>query len=138
MPATSGRFLGVVDSERVVPMMRSHGALTYARTDKCAPCSTSITEKLDPPLLLLSLFWSIAVKRILLLLLLLFLPLLSVLLPLLLALFLLRFKLLLLMLLLLPESRSNEMATRNDERAAAVRAMSGTVQREPRFFMSDV
>lgn len=30
------------------------------------------------------------------------------------------------------------MATRNDERAAAVRAMSGTVQREPRFFMSDL
>lgn len=135
MPATSGRFLGVVDSERVVPMMRSHGAVTYARTDKCAPCSTSIA---DPPLLLLSLFWSIAVKRILLLLLLL--PLLSML-SLLLALFLLRFKLLLLMmllLLLLPESRSNVMATRNDERAAAVRAMSGTVQREPRFFMSDV
>lgn len=46
--------------------------------------------------------------------------------------------LLLLLLLLLPESRSNEMATRNDERAAAVRAMSGTVQREPRFFMSDL
>lgn len=42
------------------------------------------------------------------------------------------------LLLLLPESRSNEMATRNDERAAAVRAMSGTVQREPRFFMSDL
>lgn len=133
MPATSGRFLGVVDSERVVPMMRSHGVVTYARTDKCAPCSTSIA---DPPLLLLSLFWSIAVKRILLLLLLL-LPLLSML-SLLLALFLLRFKLLLLRLLLLPESRSNVMATRNDERAAAVRAMSGTVQREPRFFMSDV
>ena len=46
--------------------------------------------------------------------------------------------LLLLLLLLLPESRSDEMATRNDERAAAVRAMSGTVQREPRFFMSDL
>lgn len=43
-----------------------------------------------------------------------------------------------LLLLLLPESRSNVMATRNDERAAAVRAMSGTVQREPRFFMSDL
>lgn len=43
-----------------------------------------------------------------------------------------------LLLLLLPESRSDEMATRNDERAAAVRAMSGTVQREPRFFMSDL
>lgn len=43
-----------------------------------------------------------------------------------------------LLLLLLPESRSSEMATRNDERAAAVRAMSGTVQREPRFFMSDL
>lgn len=122
MPA-SGRFLG--DSAGcVVPRMRSHGAVTYGRTDKCVPCGTSIADL--PLLLLRSLFLSIAVTRILLLLLL----------SLLLVLF--RLRMLLLLLLLLPESRSNEMATRNDERAAAVRAMSGTVQREPRFFMSDV
>ncbi|KAL0119413.1 hypothetical protein PUN28_007718 [Cardiocondyla obscurior] len=111
--------------------MRSHDAVTYGRTDKGAPCSTSIT---DLPLPLLSLFLSIAVTRVPLLPLLM--PLQSLVLPLLLVLFLLR--MLLLLLLLLPESRSNEMATRNDERAAAVRAMSGTVQREPRFFMSDL
>lgn len=126
-----------VDSECVVPSNRFDDAVTYDRTDKCDSCSTSTA---DLPMLFVSLlFFSIAVTPLIIFSLLRTLPLLLTMLLLTLTLILLLLlSLMMMLLLLLPKSRSDEMATRNDERAAAVRAMSGTVQREPRFFMSDV